>query len=355
MRAGRGFALAGLLCAVFALAGDAAADVSVWGRARQPDVAKRKAQLDAAEQHLLRYERQILDPLLGEAAGGDLLRLGNISLIEARKVLEDAGGAKSPDMRVRLRLGYVLRRLAQGDDAPKVAMLEEAMRILLTVAGSNAPPSIKAAAWNELALGYAVLGQRENEVHAETEALALEPIGRHRAVLLANRAEAYMGLGRLEEAIGGYRESIRSLVPIEMFDSGVTALWGLGVALDRDGDLDGGLASIQLARAYDRDDRRIHGSSWFFSPPHDEHWYDALGFWAAARTTDQGAVRAESYASALAEWDAYLARAPADDRWLPLARARREACAKEGERALQAARKKGARERPDLEIPSFPP
>jgi tetratricopeptide (TPR) repeat protein len=258
-------------------------------------------------------------------------------------------------MRVRLRLGFVLRRLAQSDDAPKVALIEEAARVLMTVAQSNAPAALKAVAWNELALGYAVLGQRENEVRAETEALALEPIGRFRAVLLANRAEAYMGLGRLEEAIAGYRESLRAIVPIEMFEHGVTALWGLGVALDRDGDLEAGLAAIQLARAYDRDDRKIHGSSWFFSPPHDEHWYDALGHWLSARTTDQGAVRAEGYASALAAWDAYLALAPKDDRWLPLARARREACAREGERALQAARKKAPRERPETDFDPFRP
>jgi tetratricopeptide (TPR) repeat protein len=317
---------------------EAVAAPTVWGRARRPDVGRRATLLEEADQFLLKHELARSSPL-EDGPGVPFLRMGPVYLIEARKLLEQAGGAESPDPRVRLRFGHVLRRLAQEPDASPL-LNERAAEVLVTVARSDAPPVITSAAWNELAICYAVLGRRDEEVHAYGEALALEPLGHHRAVLLSNRAESYMAMGRLDDAIRGYREALRSLLPLEMFEHGVTTFWGLAVALDRDGDLDGALESISLARAYDRDDRKIQSDSWFFSPPHDEPWYSALGAWSAARATEQGAVRAEMYERAIEQWRSYLTRAPEGDRWIPLARARLKACEKERDRSLEAARRR---------------
>jgi len=315
---------------------EALAAPSVWTRARAPVLAARLDLIDEADQFIIKHGLATSEP----SAAGDLLRMKDVYLHEARKRIEQAGGAESSDPRVRLRYGLVLRKLGQDDrKVPNAVRVEEAIRVLLTVAESNAPIAITSSAWAELAIAYAVLGKRDQEVAAYGRALVHEPLGHHRASLLANRAESYMGMGRIEDAIEGYRAALRSLLPIEMFYWGVTALWGLAVASDRDGDLDGAFASIALARAYDRDDRKIHDTdNWFFSPPHDEAWYEALGAWQTARASDLGAVRAEAYARAIENWEAYLERAPDDDRWLPLARVRLDACKKERDRVLTAAR-----------------
>ncbi|MDI1478133.1 hypothetical protein [Polyangium sp. y55x31] len=320
---------------------DALAAPSVWLKARDPVAASRLTLLEEADQFLLKHDLAQNEAGFDSSSAVDILRrMRDVYLLEALKRLDQAGGAESPDPRVRVRMGHVLRRLGQDGKPPNPGRIEEAIRVLLTVTRGSAPPALTSSAWNELAIAYAVLGKREQEVHAYGEALAHEPLGHHRAVLFANRAESYMGMGRLDDAIQGYREALRSLLPIEMFQFGVTALWGLAVATDRDGDLDGALASIALARAYDRDDHKIHEPSWFFSPPHDEAWYEALGAWSTARSTDLGAVRAEAYTRAIEAWEAYLERAPDDDRWIPLGRVRLEACKKERERVLQAARRR---------------
>jgi len=330
--------LGALVACVVALgSGRSFAAPTIWTQARQPEVAERAALLEEADRFLLKQETE-RDALDERGVGVDVLRMGPVYLLEAQRLLEQAGGASSPDPRVRLRLGYVLRKLGQDLPAPGSPRIELAIVALRSVVTSDAPKALVSVAWNELAICYAVLGRRDEEIHAYGQALALEPIGNHRAVLLANRAESYMAAGNLEEAIRGYREALRSLLPIEMFDHGVTALWGLAVALDRDGDLDAALASINLARAYDHDDQKIQGSNWFFSPPYDDAWYFALGFWSAARTTDQGAVRAAAYDRAVEQWQSYLARAPKDDRYVPLARVRLRMCEKERDRVLAQAR-----------------
>ncbi len=314
-------------------------------------MAKRFALLEEADDFLMKNERE-KSSLLDGGIGGGILSMGPVYLLEAQKLLEQAGGISCPDPRVRFRLGYVLRKL--GQEAPRldVPRLEKAISVLRTVANSDAPPSLLMLAWNELAIAYAVLGRRDEEIHAYTTALSLEPIGRHRAVLLSNRAESQMAAGNLEEAIRGYRAALRSLLPFEMFDSGVTTLWGLAVALDRDGDLDAGLAHIGLARAYDSEDQRIQSSSWFFSPPYDDAWYYALGFWSAARSTDQAAIRAAAYDRAVEQWQSFIKRAPKDDRYLALARVRLAACEKERHVALERARALGP---PQEQETPFPP
>jgi len=337
----RALVVGALVFASALLSPEVVAAPTVWARARQPSVARSAALLEEADQFLLKQE--LLREENEDPSGVEFMQMGPVYMLEAEKRLEEAGGASSPDPRVRLRYGYVLRRLGQdhSKDGLGQVKIKAAVDVLVTVArAKNVAPTVLAAAWNELAICYAVLGVRDEEVHAYGEALALEPLGRHRAVLLANRAESFMAMGKLDDAIRGYREAMRSLLPYEMFDNGVTTLWGLAVALDRDGDLDGALESIALARAYDRDDRKIHSSSWFFSPPYDEAWYEALGFWSLARATEQGAVRAEAYARALDAWRDYLARAPEGDRWIPLARARQKLCEKERDRALEAARRR---------------
>jgi hypothetical protein len=142
-----------------------------------------------------------------------------------------------------------------------------------------------------------------------------------------------MAIGQLAPAIEGYRAALASLAQTEM-QAGVTTLWGLSVALDRSGDLEEGLQAIRLARSYDPSDTLIRDRRvWTFDPEHDEHWYAALGHWSAARHAELGAARAEWYARAVTAWEEYIATAPADDRWIPIAKARLKQCEKERDSA----------------------
>ena len=315
---------------------DSAAAPSVWEAARRPHAAAREVRRDDAGKVLVdhAFEKSRLKLENGLILrNDDAAQAGNI---QARELLEQAGGATSPNMRVRLQYASVMRTLAASQKPIHAKNIEAAAKILATVIASRPAPATALIAWDEMALCYAVLGQREKEIHAYGEALALEPLGTRRAMLLANRAESYMGFGRLDEAIRGYRDSLASLLPDEVDDYGVTTLWGLGVALDRNGYLEDGLEQIRLARTYDATDERIDGDSWFYSPPHDVHWYKALGAWVKARNEPSSIDRIFEYGHALEAWDRYLAYAPADDPYVSLAKVRRHACELERERAARS-------------------
>lgn len=322
--------LLGAILGSLAGASPASADPSVWARARNPDLAQRHVALKEAEAALLRYDRS------QEAQYPDEYRsaLAALTLREARKILEEAGAMTSPDPMLRYRFAQIVYELR---DYPK------ALTIYASIARSpSLPAPYRASALSALGTCHAHLGQRDEEIKAYTDALALTSLSTARATILANRAEAFMGKGDLTSAIKGYRESLAALSsahPIESIYYGVTPLWGLGVALDRSGDLEGGLRSIRLARDYDPDDRLISRPSWFYSPPHDEAWYMALGFWLRARNAESKAARAEAFARAIEAWERYIEKAPAGDAWVPLAQARRKACEKERD----AERKKSAR------------
>jgi tetratricopeptide (TPR) repeat protein len=295
----------------------------VWTRARNPDLARRAGALAEAEALVLK-SRRLQRPL---KYGLVFSERPEIYLREARRVLEAAGAETSRDPLLRFRLAEVLVDL--GEHAGAAKHYEVAVR-----SPSLAAP-LRASGLMDLAVCYARLGRHEEEIKAYTEALSLEPLGPVRATLLANRAEAYMVLGDITKAIEGYRASLRSLLVVEMFSYGVTTLWGLGVALDRSGDLESGLGSIRLARDYDPSDRLINGSGWFYVPPYDEAWYAALGHWVRARQATLSMARAESYGSAVEAWERYIERAPETDRWLALAKARLRACMEERDAALE--------------------
>jgi len=313
----------GGLGVVAAPSAPAEAAPSVWTRAREPGFEQRRALLAEAEALLIRYDRLLRSPL-----ADSVRQVGPLWLRQARALYEQAGAPTARDPFLRLRYAGLLEDLA---DYPAATRAFEALL------RTDPPLPVQADAWRELAVCYARLGRHQDEIKAYAEALALEPHSGPRAILHANRAEAYMALGDIISAIAGYRAALSGLSTREMFRYGVTTLWGLGVALDRSGDLEGALEHITLARSYDRTDQQLNGPGWFYVPAHDEAWYTALGHWQAARTAELGAARAEAYNQAVAAWEDYLARAPGEDQWAPLARARLAQCEKERDDARRRA------------------
>src|SRR5262249_6117362 len=161
-------------------------------------------------------------------------------------LFEEAGAATSPNLFVRYQLASVYSL----EELPQKALL-----LLEGIAKENPPAPLRAIVFADLAVAYAHLGRVEEEIKAYGESLRVQPLAYERARLLANRAEATMLLGDITAAVDGYRAAL-SLLSADhmMFGTGPTTLWGLAVALDRSGDLDSSLDAIRLARTYDAQD-----------------------------------------------------------------------------------------------------
>jgi tetratricopeptide (TPR) repeat protein len=315
----------------------------VWKRARQPQLEQQRELVAEAESYELRYQQQlgIGHPVLDRA---EVAVLGDMYLTRAAELLEKAGAATASDPFLRYRLASVYAM--QKRPARAVVLLE-------SIARADPPAPLRASVFFDLALAYAHLGRVEDEIKAYGEALDVQPLNHERALLFANRAEAYMLLGDITSAVAGYRASLALLSSDSLsFRGGATTLWGLAVALDRSGDLDSGLDAVRLARTYDPKDEQINGAGWFYMPPYDRHWYEALGHWQVARKVDVvTAVRADAYGRAMASWEEYLANAAPTNQWLPLARVRLKQCQKErtaflhGAKILDPSPRKGAERR----------
>jgi tetratricopeptide (TPR) repeat protein len=297
-------------------AGPARADSgTLWAKTRHPETERRRELVLEAE-NLERRAR------LHRARGRADNLLVDSELSRAAILLYEAGAATSSDHALRFRLAAVYSMQRQ---------YARALPLLESIVRADAPPPLRAAAFAELGIAYAELGRTEDEIVAYGEALRLEPRAHERARLLSNRAEAYMLLGDVTGAVTGYRAAIALLSADYMLGgTGPTTLWGLGVALDRSGDLDSGLDSIRVARIYDPEDRMINGDGWFYVPPYDRYWYEALGHWQVARKSDVlTSVRLHAYARAVSSWEEYVNTAAREDKWLPLARVRLKQCEKE--------------------------
>ncbi len=313
----------------------AIAGPTVWSRARDPRVGVQDDLVRDAQRAVMRYRRMSRNP--GQQPLAALVRR------DAKASLEKVVSSGATDFGVRLLYVEVLR---DGNDNDK------AYEVLTKLLKDGPPAPIRAEALGELAILHAIAGRREEEIRAYGDALAIEPHAHRRCRLLANRAEALMAMGDVTSAVEGYRAALAPLTNLELYYYAPTALFGMGVALDRTGNLEEGIASIKLARAYDPIDRGLHSPDWFFSPSHDSHWYWALGAWTTGRSAESWAARAEGYFLSVFEWEQYIQSAPPDDRWIPLARARLAQVQREQEqmkKRFEAQKKAGV----DTKPPSF--
>ncbi len=179
-----------------------------------------------------------------------------------------------------------------------IAELKEARR--LDVSGADAQ---RIAA--ELGLVLSRTGQYQEALVEYDRALALVDADRRpsvfedygRSVLYGNSAETLMALGRLDAAIARYRQAEATSSPPEI--EWELAEWGLGVALDRDEQIEKSRQAIQRALDYDPTMAHLADESVFFEPAGDKRYYEALGHEVAGDRE-----------LALAAWRAFLAEAP---------------------------------------------
>jgi len=315
-------------CALSLFAHGAMATPSRWSLAQSPqafeeEVAVRTAEKAFIESATVRLRRQ-QDPLADPLA----------PIPGALQALKKVDADRSNNWYARHLFARATQALGRWPEA--VVVWE---RSLLD---PETPPPFRADALAELAIAYARVNRQADEIAAYDAAIALEEGGASahmlprdfpgggRVSMLANQAEGFLVMGDVERAIAGYRASLESVDSTLMgFLYSPTALWSLGVALDRSGDLAAALDSIALARSYDPNDSRIKGPGWFFVPSYEEHYYWALGHLLVARSAADQDDRIAAYERSVDSWATYLASAPATDHYVPVARARLKLANKE--------------------------
>lgn len=301
---------------------------TVWDRAQDPSLAA--SDLVHREVQNLRY----LSFLLRSTS-----TTRQDQLARALKLLEEADAEHSHDVRLRFDLGSLLSLI--GDEKRAATVLEGA------IAMAPDHPAVVDAYWS-LAIAYVKLGRFDDEIEAYEEFLRRQTVSYQRSRALCNRAESQLRRDRLGEALRDYRESL-VLQPED-----VLCHWGYAVALDRSGDAPAAMAEVKTAITFDPLDQELSNPGVFFLPPYDRFWYEALGAMARAQQIDDPATTVLWWEAAVAKWAGYLAYAPEDDRWVPLAKAHEASCKKRVEIAKKAAAKlaKGRKPMPVEEGPA---
>ena len=218
--------------------------------------AIRERPREAAPHIVLARILTVADPQHPEACRPKACERAITELKEARRL--DGNGAESE--RIAAELGLVLSRLGAYEDA--LAEYDRALKL----------------------------------VDPERRPSVFEDYGR--SVLFGNSAETLMALGRIPEAIERYRQAEAVATPGDI--EWELAEWGLGVALDRDEQVDKSRQAVQRALDFDPTMSVLADDAVFFEPAGDKHYYEALGHEVAGDRE-----------LALAAWRAFLMEAPA--------------------------------------------
>jgi tetratricopeptide (TPR) repeat protein len=308
--------VAGFAAALVFASSAVSAQPSVWARARDREIGRANETLVAAERMAdyaseVRTERSLNDFMRAVVA-----------------MLELAGVSKLPDTRLRFLYGRALVEIQRDESARRV--MERAL-----VEAPDSP--LAARGWFDLAIASARLGDPRRESEAYTRALALTWDSELRAVLQMNRGESSMVAGNLPAAIADYRAAVRDAGSP---DTQALALWGLGIALERSGDLPSALdavekaAVIRLPIAGVPNATALDLPSVFFVPAYDLYYYKALGAMASARAAERPDEKKIDLETAIFEWDRYLEQAEPDGHaWAGNGRRMRARCERDLERA----------------------
>lgn len=310
--------LAGLACVWPALA---SASPSVWDLVREPRLARADELLALAERSRVPAEDALDDAgmFLPSGTSEELNRQLNA---RAATLINVADGPTLGDPRLLFLLGDALVK------ADKSYLAEGRLRLEQALAADPASP-LAPEAWFSLAVAEGKLRHHAAERSAYSRALELEWEPELQATIVTNRAESTMASGDLRLAIRDYR---LALALSRSATTQALAYWGLAVATERDGDLP---SAIELARRaasfrFGPPNHLVVAldlPSVYFTPDYEEHYYRALatmGEAAAARAADE---KRQLLQAASLLWSLYIDGATKDgERWLPNARANRDAC-----------------------------
>lgn len=322
---GRALIAAASLAAACAIGRDARADTppDPWEAIKRPELAREwKRHVEVRKRLLDAFERPRRDAERQEILAG------------AARALEQAGAAKSQDVRLRFDLGQIYAEMLANKAAIDV----------LRPALESAPDHPAAAgAWWYLAISYARLGRVQEERDAYLRHLAEEFDDPQRVTSMLNLAEAEMRLGHMNDAIARYRDAMAlagSLAPSRgVLSATIHIAWGLAVALDRNGEPTAAREQAKIALGLDpRLDQIAFSPDYFFVPAYERHYYVGVGMIEQARQSG----RPEDWLRAQRPWEEYLRLAAhADDKWLAFAKAHLAECRREHAAAVaRSARRK---------------
>jgi tetratricopeptide (TPR) repeat protein len=305
-----------VLAAILLIASPAGADTppSVWDKARDPDLSEHWA-LHVKIQRLLSTPRDedTTTRLQWE-------RDAELRCEAALAMLDDAGAATSPDVRLRFDLGTVQFELARRSG--RMDLYEKAGRTLSAALAMAPDAEGSTEALGALADIYAHLDRPRDELDAWHRYIPRILSARERAVEQMNMAEAEMRLGHVDDALTTLHEVLRECAEVTSSPSTyVLTLWDVAVALDRTGDARGALETATKAAGQRLFDSQgypstglgllSHDENVFFVPAWEKHWYLALGTEALGRQ-DTDLREAVAYlTSAEQHWDEYILEATA--------------------------------------------
>ncbi len=313
------------------------------GRADTPpsiwEIAKDPPERDRWTLHV-RVER-LMQPapdadVVGEVSGATR----SLRLESARALLEQADAAHSPDVRLQFDMGIVDYEL--GAAQARQDLFERAVDILVRALQRAPDHPAATEAMERLVYCSVKLNRPEDELAAWHRYLPRLTDDRARAVGLMNMGEAEMRLGRVDDALGTFREVLRLVATLpNSMATYVLTEWDLAVALDRSGDARGateeasrvlgmGIFGVGMpmpvpgSRAL-RGTLILRSPGVFFVPAWEVEWYFALAAAADARDASEASEAAESWGEAELHWRKYVAESGASsekDPWLSIARVR---------------------------------
>jgi tetratricopeptide (TPR) repeat protein len=307
----------------------AVAQLSIWDQARDPHLARAEHVLHGVERMLLRAQEAQFAPDMQ----ADFTR-------SALAMLELAGGSELPDVRLRYLLGDLLVDPAIGRYGEAARLLQRALR--------EAPEHpLAAQGWFDLAIAEAKLHKPKLEIDAYNHALERAWQPELRANIFMNRGESRMVLGHLQGALSDYR---RGLQIAQRPALRALAYYGLGITLERSGDLPSALDAMHKANAiqvqtkFGMPGSALDSNGVFFVPSYDLFYYEALAWMAYARDARAPAKKVERLERAISYWKRYLAQAEPDQQpWVEHAKLLLDSCRRQLAKATVEA--KGSRKR----------
>ncbi|MBX3129440.1 MAG: tetratricopeptide repeat protein [Polyangiaceae bacterium] len=295
----------GALLGALAVTSSAFGTPSLWDKAADPRRARTDHAFVAVERMLVRAEASAFDPALAR----NFTRAG-LALIEL------AAPDTAEDPRLMLLLGELLIDGAVRRD-------EDGRKLLLRALDAHPETPMAGRAWFNVAIASARLGEPLAERDAYTRALERVYEPEFRANIYMNRGESRMVLGDLRGAQADFRRAIKLAQRPDLM---ALAHYGLGIVLERYGDLPSALDAMDVARQIRLGPfgSALDLPSVFFVPSYDIHYYKALAAMAAERSARSTVDKRAALEEAIEHWDAYLGPAVADEhQFLPRAKLHR--------------------------------
>jgi tetratricopeptide (TPR) repeat protein len=290
-----------LLCGLALVAPSLArAEPSIWDRARHPG-ARSEARLLAALERMADAREQASD----DAELSQRLARAAVAMVDLARLPAPADP----------RLAVAIATALVGADVGRTA---EAERLLQMAVLALPPSSLLAHAWHELGIVRSLRFDHAGARDADTRVIELAWAGEQRATAFYNRAESAAHLGDLRQAERDYRSAAAEPRPPEIQ---ALARLGLGVVLERQGDLPAAYAAIEQGLAlrlplslYMTDDP-LELPGVFFSPPYERFYLRGLIELTRARGTEDPLEQRAAYERAVSQWDSYLLAAARDEPW----------------------------------------